>query len=278
MVHIIADTTAGLSQDLLDKYHIPLVPQIINFGNESFLEGSEMDAAMFTQRLASSKALPKTAAPPPEMFVEHFARLASDGQPILCIHPSSKVSGTVRSAMIARQEFPEADIRIMDTQAIDGPLGWMVRKAAEWAAEGTDAETIWQRLLDMTGRMRLYFTVDTLEFLQRGGRIGGAKALVANLLQIKPVLTWRNGQVEPFVSERTRKRALEHLVRLAIEQAPRDGEPMFSVGHAAAPDVAEEIAERLKAEFGEVQIMVSELGPAIVTHGGPGTFSLGFFA
>ena len=278
MVHIIADTTAGLSQSIIDKYDIPVIPQIIHFGHESFLEGYEMDSAMFMQRLMSSSSLPQTAAPPPEMFAEQFARLAPDGQPILCIHPSSRVSGTVRSAMIARQDFPEAEIRIMDTQAIDGPLTWMVIKAAEWAAEGVDADTIWQRLLDMTERMRLYFTVDTLEYLQKGGRIGGAKALMANLLHIKPVLTWRAGQVEPFVSERTRKRAVERVLLQGIEQAPRDREPLFSVGHAGAPDLAAEIAERLRGEFGDVQIMVTELGPAIVTHGGPGAFSLGFFA
>lgn len=278
MVHIITDTTSGLPPEIAARYDIPVVPQVINFGRESFLECEEMDSQMFMERLVSSDVLPQTAAPPPELFVKHMERFAADGQPILCIHPSSKLSGTVRSASIARQRFPGADIRVMDTLAIGGPLAWMVICAAEWADEGLDADTIWQRLEAMISQVRLYFTVDTLEFLRRGGRIGGAKALLGNLLHIRPVLALREGQVEPLVSERTRTRALQHMLSLAIQEAPRDREPMFSVMHAAAPDVAERMADEIRAKFGEVKLMVMNLVPAIVTHGGPGAIGLGYFA
>jgi DegV family protein with EDD domain len=278
MVHIITDTTSGLPPEIAARYDIPVVPQVINFGRESFLECEEMDSQMFMERLVSSDVLPQTAAPPPELFVKHMERFAADGQPILCIHPSSKLSGTVRSASIARQRFPGADIRVMDTLAIGGPLAWMVICAAEWADEGLDADTIWQRLEAMISQVRLYFTVDTLEFLRRGGRIGGAKALLGNLLHIRPVLALREGQVEPLVSERTRTRALQHMLSLAIQEAPRDREPMFSVMHAAAPDVAERMANEIRAKFGEVKLMVMNLVPAIVTHGGPGAIGLGYFA
>jgi DegV family protein with EDD domain len=236
-----------------------------------------MDSKMFMERLKSSDVLPQTAAPPPELFQEHFQRFSTDGEPILCIHPSSKVSGTVRSAMVARQEFPGVDIRVMDTLAIGAPLAWMVIRAAEWASEGADVDAIWARLEDMTARMRIYFTVDTLEYLQRGGRIGGAKALLGNLLHIRPILAWQDGQVEPFVNERTRKRALERIMRLAFEEAPRDRDPLFSVMHAAAPDVAEQMAGELRSEFGEASVMIMDLVPAIVTHGGPGAMGLGYF-
>jgi len=195
----------------------------------------------------------------------------------LCIHPSSKVSGTVRSALIARQGYPEADIRVMDTLAIGGPLAWMVIRAAEWADAGVDADAIWQRLEDMRARIRIYFTVDTLEYLQKGGRIGGAKALLGKLLRIRPILTWREGQIEPLANERTRKRALEHIVRLALAEVPRDRDPMFSVMHATAPDVAEGIADQLRAEFPQASVLVQDLVPAIVTHGGPGAVGLGYF-
>lgn len=158
----------------------------------------------------------------------------------------------------------------MDTLAIAAPLGKMVTSAAQWAPEGLDADTIWQQLEDMIPRARLYFTVDTLEFLERGGRIGGAKALLGNLLHIRPVLTWRQGRVDPFVNERTTRRALRRLVRIACEKAPRDRDPMFAVMHAAAPDVAHQIADRVRAEFGDVDIWITDLVPAIVTHGGAG--------
>jgi DegV family protein with EDD domain len=283
MVHIVTDTTAVLSQDVADRYDVPVVPQVIHFGQQSFLECQEMDSRMFMERLLTSEALPQTAAPPPELFREHFARLSADGEPILCIHPSAKVSGTVRSATVARQGFPEADIRVMDTQAIGAPLGRMVVLAAEWAREGMDADTIWQRLQDMIPRVRIYFTVDTLEYLQRGGRIGGAKALLGNILRIRPVLTWREGQVEPGFNERTTRRAVQRLVTLACEQAPRDHDPMFSVMHAAAPDVATQIVDQLKDAFGgesggrSLDVWVTDMVPAIVTHAGPGAVAVGFF-
>jgi DegV family protein with EDD domain len=159
----------------------------------------------------------------------------------------------------------------------------MVLSAARWAAEGELAEVIWQRLEEMIPRVRCYFTVDTLEYLQRGGRIGAAKALLGNLLRIRPVLAWREGEVQPCVSERTTKRALDRLVRLACEEAPRDRDPMFSVMHAAAPDVARDIADRLREEFSssaggrELEIWVTDLVPAIITHAGPGAIAVGFF-
>jgi DegV family protein with EDD domain len=283
MVHILTDTTSGLSPADADRYGIPVIPQVIHFGEESFLECQEMDTQTFVQRLVTSEALPKTSAPPPELFVPYLREFVADGEPILCIHPSAKVSGTVRSASVARQEFPDADIRIMDTLAVGTPLGKMVLLAAEWAEAGESADEIWRRLSELIPRVRCYFTVDTLEYLRRGGRIGAAKALLGNLLRIRPVLAWREGAVEPGVSERTTKRALERLVRLACEEAPRDRDPMFSVMHAAAPRVAQEIADRLRTEFGsagrgELEIWVTDLVPAIITHAGPGAVAVAFFA
>ncbi|MBN1584621.1 MAG: DegV family protein, partial [Anaerolineae bacterium] len=266
MVHIVADTTSGLPQDIAAQYDIPVIPQVIHFGQESYLECIEMDSAMFMAKLLEADELPHTAAPPPELFSPYFERFSCDGEPVLCIHPSAKVSGTVRSATTAKQAFPDADIRVMDTLTIGGPLASMVVEAAKWAAEGLDADTIWDRLEDMKRRMHIYFTVNTLEYLQRGGRIGGAKALLGNLLQIRPILTFRDGQVEPFANERTRKRALRHMMHLASETAPRDCDPHFSVMHAAAPDIARQLVAELQAEFGDIPVMVMDLVPAIVTH------------
>ncbi len=277
MVHIVADTTSGLSLDFSEQHDVPLIPQIINFGQDSFRECVEMDSREFMERLLHADVLPKTAAPSPEWFHEHFARFSADGEPILCIHPSSKVSGTVRSALVAKQAFPGADIRVMDTLSIGGPLAWMVTKAAEWASENVDADTIWVRLEDMVGRQRILFTVDTLEYLQRGGRIGGAKALLGNLLRIRPILTWREGQVESLTSERTRTRALRHMLEIVFQEAPRERDPLFSVMHAAAPDLAQQLADQLRGEFGDSSVIVQDLVPAIVTHGGPGAMGLGYF-
>ena len=123
MVKIITDTTSCLSHSVAEKYDIPIIPQVIIFGEESYYEGIEIDTDTFMQRLKSSTELPKTAAPPPELFAREFKRLSSSGDAIFCIHPSSEVSGTVRSATVAAKDFPEMDIRVIDTRLIASPLG-----------------------------------------------------------------------------------------------------------------------------------------------------------
>jgi DegV family protein with EDD domain len=125
-MHIITDTTSCLSQAIAKKYDIPVIPQVINFGSESYLEGVDIDLPTFMQKLKSSQQLPKTSAPPPELFIKEFERFAHSGEPILCIHPSMDVSGTVRSAQVAAEEFPGADIRIIDTRLVASPLGTLV--------------------------------------------------------------------------------------------------------------------------------------------------------
>lgn len=277
MVKIITDSTAGLPAQTARRYNIPVIPQVIIFGTDSFLEGIEMDNATFMQKLTSAPELPKTAAPPPELFVREFERLVPEGEPILCIHPSSEVSGTVRSAAVAVKEFPQADIRVIDTRFISAPLATMVTLAAEWAEAGLDADTIEVRLRDLIPRCRLYFMVATLEYLAKGGRIGGAAALLGSVLQVKPILTFRDGRVEQFERERTHKRAVNRLKELALQQIARDGSGYLSVIHAGVPEEAEGVAEDLKAQLGLSKVPMFDVPPAIVTHAGPGVLGVGFF-
>jgi DegV family protein with EDD domain len=277
MVKIIADTLACLTPEVAERYQIPVIPQVINFGDESYYEEVEMDAPTFLARLKASEELPKTAAPPPGLFTAEFERLAPLGEPILCIHPSAQVSGTVSSATAAMKEFPEANIRIIDTKVIATPLGTMVTLAAEWAEEGLDADTIEARLADLTARCRIYFMVDTLEYLARGGRIGGASALLGSMLQMKPILTFKDGQVDQYDRTRTHKRAVAQLKQLVLDQIPRDGSGHLSVMHADALDEAREIAAELKEILGLEDVPIANVPPAIVTHAGPGVLGAGFF-
>lgn len=278
MVHIITDTTAGLPAAVAKHYNIPVIPQIIVFGTESYQEGIEIDNAGFMQRLRASRDLPKTAAPPPELFITEFQRLVPTGEPILCIHPSDEVSGTVRSALAAATDFPGADIRVIDTRVIASPLATMVALAAEWAAAGLDIDTIEQRVRGLIPRCRLYFSVATLEYLARGGRIGGAAALLGGMLQVKPILTLRDGRVEAFERVRTGKRAVARLKELVMTQMPRDGQGYLSVLHAAVPEQAQEMVALLRQNLPEVQeVPVLDVPPAIVVHGGPGILGVSFF-
>jgi DegV family protein with EDD domain len=277
MVQIITDTTSCLSDDIARQYHIPVIPQIINFGEESFYEGHEIDIETFMTRLKASNELPKTAAPPPELFTEEFKRFVPYGEPILCIHPSSEVSGTVRSATVAAQDFPEADIRVIDTRVIASPLGTMVEMAARWAAEGRTVDEIVVQLESMIKRCRVYFLVDTLEYLAKGGRIGGASALLGSVLRVKPILTVRGGHVDQFERERTHKRAVRRLIEIVHQQIPNNGEGYLSVMHAGVPNEANLLAEELSEMINQPVVPVANVPPAIVTHGGPGILGAGFF-
>jgi DegV family protein with EDD domain len=276
MVKIITDTTACLQTETIHKYAIPVIPQVINFGNESFLEGVEMDLDTFMQRLKTAPELPKTAAPPPELFIQEFERLVPLGEPIVCIHPSTEVSGTVRSAQVAAAEFPQANIRVIDTRIIASPLATLVELAAQWAAEGCDADTIEARIQAMIPRCRIYFLVSTLEYLIKGGRIGGASALLGSVLQIKPILTFVNGQVDTFEKARTQNHAVNRLKELAIRQFPKSN-GYLTVMHAGVPEQGQILAEDLKSKLGLPQVPVHHMPPAIVTHGGPGVLGVGFF-
>jgi DegV family protein with EDD domain len=276
MVKIVADTLACLTPEVIEQYKIPVIPQVINFGTDSYLEGIEMDSPSFMERLRTSKELPKTAAPPVDLFIKAFEELIPKGETILCIHPSTEVSGTVRSATTAAAEFPSADIRIIDTRLVGSPMGTLIQLAAQWAAAGLDADTIEQRVRAMMARGKIYFLVATLEYLQRGGRIGGAQALLGSLLQIKPILTFVDGRVDQFEKERTHRQALLRLKELVKTQyPPQDG--YLSIMHAGVPEQGIELARQLGEELGITNIPVVNVPPAIATHGGPGILAVAFF-
>jgi DegV family protein with EDD domain len=277
MVRILTDTTSSLPPEIARKYSIPVIPQIINIGDETFKECVDIDNAEFVRRLVSSPTLPKTAAPPPEWFVEEFQRMVPAGEPILCIHPSAEVSGTVRSALIAAKEFPQADIRVIDTRLIARPLGTLVELAAQWAEQGEQADTIQRQVLQMAERCRIYVVVDTLEYLAKGGRIGAAAALLGTMLQVKPILTFADGRISQFERERTQKRAVARMRELVISQVSRNGDSFLCVLHSAVPDRAKEFADGLAKELGLPAIPVTDVPPAITTHGGPGLLGVGFF-
>lgn len=278
MTRIVADTTCGLDMDLARQLNIPMISQIINFDEESFREGVDIDHATFMSRLLAGRALPKTAAPYPGDFIEAFTELTRDGEAVICIHPSTDVSGTVRSAEIARADFPGADIRIIDTRTIAGPLASMVLAADRAAKTGASADEVEALVRSMMPRARIYLLVDTLEFLRRGGRIGGAQALLGSVLQIKPILTFTGGRIEPFEKERTKKRALERVKEVVKAEAARGAGAHVTVMHAEAPDEAAALAAELQRAIGGAEVPIMRLVPAIVTHAGPGALAVGFFA
>jgi DegV family protein with EDD domain len=277
MITIVADTTSGLPRETTTRLGIPLIPQIVMFGEDSYRDDTELDTAAFLQKLKASKELPKTAAPPPALYNPIYEEAKRRGDSVIVIAPSAKVSGTVRAATVAAQDFPGLDVRVVDSLTIAGNLASLVLMAHEWARSGADADTIVNRLNDWIARGRIYFLVNTLEYLQKGGRIGGAKALLGELLQVKPILTIREGQVEPFEQQRTKKRALARLVEVVEEQCPKSAEARLCVMQADAPDAAQALAADLGSRMNLTGLPIYELPPAIVVHGGPGALAVGFF-
>lgn len=277
MAIIVADTTCGLPLGIFEERGIPVIPQIVMFEEESYHDDKDFDTAVFLQKLKASSTLPKTAAPEPSLYFPVFEQARQKGESVIVVAPTGKASGTARSAQTAAQDFPGVDIRVVDTQTISCNLASLVLVADEMAKAGKCADEIVAKLTAMIPCGRLYFVVDTLEYLARGGRIGGAKKLLAELLAIKPILQVKNGQVEPFEQQRTKKRALARLVELAVEQCQGRDDAHLCVLQVAAEKEAEALVQELKANISVAEIPVYQLPPAIVVHAGPQAMGLGFF-
>jgi len=277
MTIIVADTTCGLPHELLEGRGIPVIPQIVMFGEESYHDDKEFDTAVFLQKLKASATLPKTAAPEPALYFPIFEEAQKKGESVVVVAPTSKASGTVRSAQTAAQEFPGLDIRVVDTLTVSCNLGSLVLLVDDMAKAGKSADEIIAKLNGMIPRGRLYFVVDTLEYLAKGSRIGGAKKLLAELLEIKPILQVKDGQVESFERQRTKKRALARLVEVVTEQCKGGEEAHLCVIQVEAEKEAESLVQELKSKVPVSEIPIYEPPPAIVVHAGPKAMGVGFF-
>jgi DegV family protein with EDD domain len=279
MIRIVTDTTAGLSPEFLDAYQIPMVPQYLHFGQETYLDYFDVSPTQFFTILAQAPDIPKTSAPPVGDFIQLYRRMLDEtpDATILCIHPSAEVSGTVRSALPAAAEFPQADIRIFDTRTCSVGLGMMVERAADMVRRGAEIDEVWAALEHMRDTLHVFFVVETLEYLAKGGRIGRASHLLGTLLDIKPILTMVDGVVESHSKARTRKRSIAEMARLATEMADRRPGLYLGVAHAVCEDEARALADELAAALQPEKCMFTEIGPAIGVHTGPGTLAVGWF-
>lgn len=277
MTRLITDTTACLSESTLLRYNIPSLPQIVSFGEDSYREGIDISVETFMEKLKASRELPKTSAPTPEWFKSVFEKIAPSGEPIICIHPSADVSGTVRSASVAAMDFPGADIRVVDTRTIASALGTIVVRAAELNETGCSPDEIVKNIQEMAKHAQIFFMVNSLDHLAKGGRIGGASALLGSMLQIKPILTFEDGRVNQFDRERTQKQAVNRLKQLVYERYPSDQPGFLTVLYAGLLADANQVAEEVKNKLNLPSVPVVHMPPAIVTHAGPELLGVSFF-
>ena len=277
MIKVIADTTCGLPLDELAALSVDVIPQIIIFDGKPYRDDTEIDTPTFLAKLQEAKELPKTAAPPPALYEPLYEAYEKAGYSVVIPTPSTELSGTYRSAEVAAENYPGLDLHILDTRTIAGGLGVLVKKAKQWADGGKDAETIIRDLKALSQREVVYFLVDTLEYLHKGGRIGNASYLIGSVLQMKPILGIADGKVTAIEKQRTSAKALKRLKKLVLEQCPHGTESNITVSHCGGQERAEAFAKDIAKDLGLEKIPVYEVPPAIVVHGGPGIIEVSFF-
>lgn len=277
MIKIIADTTCGLPLDELAALGVDVIPQIIIFDEKPYRDDTEIDTPTFLSKLKEAKELPKTAAPPPALYEPLFEKYARAGYSIIIPTPSIELSGTFRSAEVAAENHPEADVHILDTRTVAGGLGVLVKKAKEWADEDKDVETILKDIKELASREVVYFLVDTLEYLHKGGRIGNASFLIGSVLQMKPILGLEDGKVTAVEKRRTSAKAIKRLKEMVLEKCPQGTQSYITVSHCGGQERGEKLAVELAEDLNLESIPVYEVPPAIVVHGGPGIISVSFF-
>jgi DegV family protein with EDD domain len=277
-VAIVTDSTAYIPAELIKQLNITIVPLILIWGEESFEDGVDMLPDDFYKRMANSKMIPTTSQATMLSMKNAFERLLGQGYDVLGLFLSSKLSGTVESALQARAMMQKGQdkIAIMDSLATTMALGWPVLTAARAANAGENlvaCQKLAEKARDQTGVM---FVVETLEYLRRGGRIGGAQAMLGTILQVKPLLELQNGRIESVEKIRTKKQALARMLDLVEEKIAGRSPVRLATVHADAESEALSLLETARQRFNPIESLHSPLSPVIGAHAGPGTVALAY--
>jgi len=273
-IKIVTDSTADLSKEQVEKYGIKVIPLIVTFGTESFSDGVDLSAEEFYSKLTSGSELPKTTQPSPEVFRQTYEEVASGDEVIISVHISAKLSGTLNSAELA-SKMVESRVSLVDTRTASQGVGRSVLVAAEAAQRGMEVEQILDVVNKSIAQTFSVFAVDTLEYLQRNGRIGKAASLLGSLLQIRPILyADPEGMVAPYDKVRGRSQVIPSLVKAALKNVSTEHPVNLSVVHTVAEDNARKLLEELQKHYEIADLHIGMVGPAIGAHIGPGAVGL----
>jgi DegV family protein with EDD domain len=265
-VRIVTDSSCDLSPAEADQFGVTVVPLSIRFGTEEFTDRQDLTVEEFYRRMASADALPETAAPAPGAFEQAFREAQAGGaEAVVCVTISSELSATMQSALNGARAVPDLTVHVVDSRSITSGLGSLVIEAARSAEAGADADTVCKLLDDLIPRTRVFGALNTLDNLKKGGRIGGAQAMLGSLLSIKPIVDISTGKVEEAGKARTRKKSLQWL----YDRMKADG-PIESVAvyHGDAPDI-EDFLTLIAPDFPRDKVRIGKIGAVIGTHGGP---------
>lgn len=281
-VMIVTDSTSDLPAELLKDQPVVTLPLQVIWGNRTYLDGIDIHTQDFYKRLATEKVMPSTSQVTPEAFKTVYADLLEKGYDILSIHISGKLSGTLDSAIQAKSAFPGAKIELVDSNSTSLAMGFQVISAARMAginASIEECKTVAEKASRQTG---VYFVLKTLEFLHRGGRIGGAQAFLGTMLNFKPLLELRDGRIEAVERVRTMNKVIDRMLDLVEQKLQTETGPIrLGVVHADAANEAELLLERARKRFTQTVVtetIISTVGPVLGTHSGPGALGLAYMA
>lgn len=279
-VAIVTDSTAYLPEESLKQYNITVVPLSVIWGDEIYRDGVDILPSEFYKRLAGSKLMPSTSQVTPAAFQTVFQALIEQGFDVLGIFVSSKISGTFQSAIQAREMLSNAEekIAVLDSLWTTMAMGWPVLTAARAAQAGESLSECQKTAKNACDHSGVLFVVETLEFMRRGGRIGGAQAFLGTALNIKPVLEMRDGQIEALERVRTKQKAIQRAVEIVVERI-KDKTPIrLAATHANSEKDALSLLELAQTALEPVETMCCPLSPVVGTHAGPGTVALNFMS
>jgi DegV family protein with EDD domain len=273
-IKIIGDSLSDVPKDLVVKYNISILPLTIRFGDEEYKDGIDLNPTQFFEKLKVSSQTPNTSQVPPHDFLVGIENALDNGYEVIVINGSSEVSGTHQSALMAKMQLDSDQVTVVDTQALSYACGMIVVEAARMAQTGKTKEEILARIEDMKGRVDHLFSVETLEYLKKGGRLSSAKAAIGTLLNVKPILTIADGKVENLDKVRGSKKIIPRMIELAKERGIQKGCEIIGLAHGDNMEGLEILKEEVIREFEPKELVTTNIGCTIGTHTGPGILAL----
>jgi fatty acid kinase fatty acid binding subunit len=270
---IVTDSTADLSPEVQARLGVAMVPLIVNWDGQTYRDKLDLSPTDFYRRLRTSKSLPKTGAPSIAAFESTFREQLQQRDAVICLNLASALSGTYEVARRAAESVDPQRVFVVDSGSVSVCIGWLAELAISLANQGLPPAEIVRQVEEARGRLRVLALLETLTFLQRGGRIGRAQALAGTLLSVKPILSVRDGEVAPVERVRTMSGAVRRLVELVQAEGPLE---RLGVVHADAPANADDVEDQLHTRYPDLAVDRGELGPVVGTHGGPGVVGVGF--
>ena len=277
-VAIVTDSSTYLPKDLAEDLGLHVVPLTLHWDDKSYRDGVDIEAEEFYEKLSSSRTIPTTSQTPVSVFDQLFEKLLAEDYAVFAPLISSGISGTVKSAMQSQKNFPDAPLEVMDSQFVSMALGFLVLRVARAAKDGASLEECVALAKETYPKIGVYFSVDTLKYLAKGGRINTASRLLGSALDIKPIMEIREGKIELVESVRSRRKSMQRMLEM-VDRDIAGREPVrISTFHAAAEDDCNRLMQEAIARFYPIETITTYVSPVIGSHTGPGTLSIAYMA